>query len=158
MLKSSKRRSVLFALAAVLVLSAGATAYWTAGGAGTGTATTEDTAQSALIVVQGTTLADMYPGDSAQTISGTFTNPNPGPIFIGTVTASIASVHKPAGTVAVGCSAADFTLGGTITSSATEAAVADNTTWTGATIRFNNTAANQDACKGATVNLAYTIS
>lgn len=31
-------------------------------------------------------------------------------------------------------------------------------TWTGATIRFNNTATNQDSCKGARVNLAYAIS
>jgi hypothetical protein len=30
--------------------------------------------------------------------------------------------------------------------------------WTGATIKFNNKASNQDQCKGATVNLAYTIS
>ena len=30
--------------------------------------------------------------------------------------------------------------------------------WTGATIKFNNkSAVNQDACKGATVTLAYTI-
>ena len=31
-------------------------------------------------------------------------------------------------------------------------------TWTGATIAFNNTAANQDGCKGATVNLSYAVS
>ena len=30
--------------------------------------------------------------------------------------------------------------------------------WSGATIRFNNKNVVQDACKGATVNLAYTIS
>jgi len=31
--------------------------------------------------------------------------------------------------------------------------------WTGATIQFkNDPAVNQDACKGATVNLAYAIS
>ena len=30
--------------------------------------------------------------------------------------------------------------------------------WTGATIAFANSGANQDACKGATVNLAYAIS
>jgi hypothetical protein len=31
--------------------------------------------------------------------------------------------------------------------------------WSGATLAFNNKAdANQDACKGATVNLAYSIS
>jgi len=30
--------------------------------------------------------------------------------------------------------------------------------WTGATIKFNDKAGtNQDACKGATVNLAYTV-
>jgi hypothetical protein len=31
--------------------------------------------------------------------------------------------------------------------------------WTGATLKFNDkTTTNQDACKGATVNLSYTIS
>ena len=31
--------------------------------------------------------------------------------------------------------------------------------WTGATIKFNNKAGvNQNACKGATVNLTYTVS
>ena len=29
--------------------------------------------------------------------------------------------------------------------------------FTGATIKFNNKATNQDACKGAPVNLAYAI-
>jgi len=31
-------------------------------------------------------------------------------------------------------------------------------TWDGISISFNNTGANQDGCKGATVNLAYTLS
>jgi hypothetical protein len=38
-----------------------------------------------------------------------------------------------------------------------EASADDTTTWGGATIQFNNKVTNQDACKLATVNLAYAI-
>src|SRR5688500_3674060 len=88
----------------LLMAAAGAYAYWTAGGGGTGTAATDTTA--ALTVNQTTVLAPMYPGLAAQTISGTFDNPNDGPIYVGTVTASIGSVTGGAGS----CDATDYTL------------------------------------------------
>jgi hypothetical protein len=160
MFKSRKKgkRSLLLAVAAVLALTAGAIAYWTAGGAGTGSADVAG-AQTALTVNQTTTLAAMYPGDSAQTISGNFDNPNPGPIYVGTVTASIASVTKAAGAPAGTCDATDFTLANAaMTVNAEVPSGNAKGSWTGATIKFNNKATNQDACKGATVNLAYTIS
>jgi hypothetical protein len=160
MFKSLKKdkRSLVLALVAVVVLTAGAIAYWTAGGAGTGSGNAAG-AQTPLTVNQTTTLAAMYPGDSAQTISGNFDNPNPGPIYVGTVTASIASVTKAVGAVAGTCDATDFTLANAaMTVNAEVASGNAKGSWTGATIKFNNKASNQDQCKGATVNLAYTIS
>jgi hypothetical protein len=160
MFKSLKKgkRSVVLAVVAVLALTTGALAYWTAGGGGTGSGSAAG-AQTALTVNQTTTLAAMYPGDSAQTISGNFDNPNPGPIYVGTVTASIASVTKAVGAPAGTCDATDFTLASAaMTVNAEVPSGSAKGSWTGATIKFNNKATNQDACKGATVNLAYAIS
>ncbi len=154
---TNRKRTVLGAIAAVLIISAGALAYWTAGGSGTGSGSAGTT--TALTVNQTTTLSAMYPGDSAQTLSGNFDNSNPGPIYVGTVTASISSVTKASGAPSGTCDATDFTLAGaTMTVNAEVPAGSAKGSWTGATIKFNNKASNQDACKGATVNLSYAIS
>ena len=141
----------------LVMAAAGAYAYWTAGGDGTGSAATGTT--EALSVNQTTVLAPMYPGLAAQTISGTFDNSNDGPIYVGTVTASIGSVTQADGAVG-GCDATDYTLANAaMTVGAQVPAGSAVGAWTGATLMFNNKpAVNQDGCKGATVNLVYTIS
>ncbi|HVL31661.1 MAG TPA: hypothetical protein VM299_05450 [Solirubrobacteraceae bacterium] len=153
----TRKRSVIGALAALLLAGAAAFAYWTSSGSGTGTAEADTTV--ALTVKQTTTLSAMYPGDSAQTISGNFDNPNPGPVYVGTVTASISSVTKASGAPSGTCDASDFTLASAaMTVNAEVPAGTAKGSWTGATIKFNNKATNQDACKGATVNLSYAVS
>jgi hypothetical protein len=113
---------------------------------------------TAITVNQTTVLGAMYPGDSAQTISGDFTNTNSGLVHVGTVTASISSVVKAGGAVAGTCDATDYTLAGaTMTVNADVPVGTNQGAWTGATLKFNNKATNQDACKGATVNLSYAI-
>ena len=155
--KSNRSRNAIGILAAILLLSAGAYAYWTIGGGGSGSAATGDV--TAITVNQTSVVADMHPGDSPQTLSGTFTNGNDGPVYVGTVTASIASVTKAPGAPDGTCDASDYTLtGAAMAVNAEVAADTDVGAWTGATLQFNNKATNQDACKGATVNLAYTIS
>ncbi|MGH2840524.1 MAG: hypothetical protein ACRDKY_06840 [Solirubrobacteraceae bacterium] len=152
----SRKRSTVIGLIAVLAIAASAYAYWTAGGSGTGSGSAGTT--TALTVNQSTVLDPMYPGDSAQTISGTFDNGNDGPVRVNTVTASIDSVVKAGGAPAGTCDATDFTLASAaMTVNAEVPAGTAVGSWTGATIKFNNKASNQDACKGATVNLAYTI-
>jgi len=153
---NDKRRSIALAVVAVLALTGGAVAYWTATGAGAGAAQTASS-QQALVVKQTSTLTSMYPGDSAQTLSGTFDNPNAGSIYVGTVTASISSVTKAADAPAGTCDATDFTLANTTMTVAQQVPAGnDKGTWSGATIKFNSKAdVNQDACKGATVNLRY---
>jgi hypothetical protein len=157
MRRFSKKFTVIAASAAILVAGGGvAFAFWTSGGSGTGSAATGTSED--VTVVQTSTVTDMGPGVAAQTLSGNFTNANTGPAYVTTVTASIASVFQ-GGVLAVGCSASDYTLTGTAMSVGAEVPVGTGVgTWTGATIAFNNTAANQDACKGATVNLAYAVS
>lgn len=154
---NKKKRTLGLGLFAILILAAGAIAYWTLGGSGTGSGAA-DSPTANLVVNQTTVLDPMYPGDSAQTLSGTFTNSNDGPVYVGTVTASIASVTKATGAPAGTCDATDFTLGSAAMTVGTEVPVGTGGAWTGATIKFNNKGTNQDACKGATVNLAYAIS
>ena len=158
MFRHTKRRTVGLGAVLALALAGAAFAYWTAGGSGSGSATAAG-AQTPLTANQTTVLTAMYPGDSAQTISGNFNNPNSGPIQVTTVTASISGVTKAAGAPAGTCDANDFTLANPAMSVGAEVpAGTAKGSFTGATIKFNNTASNQDACKGATVNLAYAIS
>ncbi|MFN8190476.1 MAG: hypothetical protein U0R78_08540 [Nocardioidaceae bacterium] len=157
--KRKSRKKFVWVFTAVLLLGVGGTAYayWTAGGSGTGTATTGTS--SAVTVVQTSTVTNLQPGGAAQTLTGTFNNPNTGPVYVATVTASIGSVTKAVGAPAGTCDATDYTLSNaTMTVAAEVPAGNAQGSWTGATIAFNNKAAtNQDACKGATVTLAYTV-
>lgn len=156
----SKRRRVPVVVAGASALVGGgvAFAYWTTGGAGTGTAVTS-TGVTSVTVNQTSVLTDLYPGDSAQTLSGNFDNGNDGPVYVGTVTASIDSVTKAVGAPAGTCDATDYTLANAAMTVDAQVPVGIGVgSWTGATIKFNNLATIQDACKGATVTLAYTIS
>ncbi len=156
--RRSRTKRVALVTAGLLLVGGGAAfAYWTVGGAGTGTAATGTT--SNILPVQTTTVTDMRPGDSAQSLDGNFTNGDDGPVYVGTVTASIASVTMAAGAADGTCDATDYTLAGAAMTVDAEVPVGFRQgAWTGATIKFNDKATNQDACKGATVNLAYTIS
>jgi len=143
---------------ALVVGGAGmAFAYWTAGGSGTGSASTGTVV--GLTVNQTSTVTGMAPGDSAQALSGKFDNTNSGPVYVATVTASISSVVKAGGAPAGTCDVTDYTLASAVMTVGTE--VPSGTavgSWSGATIKFNNKGTIQDACKGATVNLAYSAS
>jgi hypothetical protein len=156
--KNSKRRAAkVVALTAALVVAGGAAfAWWTTGGSGTGSATTGDV--SAVTVVQTSTITGLAPGLPAQTLSGTFNNPNSGPVYIGTVTVSISSVVKAVGAPAGACTSSDYALSNNPLTYNAEVLANDTSTWTGPAIAFNNTGSNQDGCKGATVNLAYAVS
>ena len=157
------------AVTAVAVAGTGvAYAYWTAGGSGTGTAATENSTV-ALVVNQGSTISNMHPGDAAQTLSGTYTNKNDYPVFVGTVTAALTSVTKADG-VSGSCGTSDYTLTSpvvvvnsqiapSVVTPGTTPTYAPSGSWTGPQVQFNNKPdANQDGCKGATLNLSYTIS
>lgn len=151
------RKAVVLGLIIALAAGVGAYAYWTTGGSGSGDAAAGDVQN--LVVKQTTNLTAMYPGDTAQTISGTFDNPNNGPTYVGAVTVEIDTVTKAGGAVAGDCDASDFTLTDkkmTVNAEVPKGNAQGN--WTGAKIKFNNKASNQDACKGAAVKLKYTIS
>jgi hypothetical protein len=150
---SRKRAVVLGALIAV-VAAAAAYAYWTSTGSGTGTASTK-TPTGSVDAVQTSTITNMYPGDSPQTLSGKFNNTTGGPAYVTKVVVSIAGVTGGAGA----CDGTDYTLTGATMNVGAEVPAGNNQgAWSGATIQFNNKASNQDGCKGATVNLSYAVS
>jgi hypothetical protein len=141
-------------LGAVFLIGAvGAYAYWTSTGAGTGSGATGTTV--AITVVQTSSVTGLYPGGPTQALSGNFNNPNPGKVYVATVTAALGSITGSVGTPA--CTIADYQLNN---ATATVNAEVDpgnaKGAWTGPTIQMLNAATNQDACKNATVNLTYT--
>jgi hypothetical protein len=153
----STKKKVAALIVGVGVAAAGgglAFAYWTSSGSGTGTAGT-GTGTSNLLITQTSVINGLAPGAPAQTITGTVKNNATNSAYVNSVTVSISSVVKAAGAPAGPCSAADYTLTGVTMSVATDVAAGATVNFTGATVAFNNTAVNQDGCKGATVNLAY---
>jgi hypothetical protein len=149
---NKKRLLAAGIVTAILLGGAGAAyAYWTNTGAGTGSA--ETGTNDPIVINQTSVIGDMAPGVAAQTLSGTFTNTNDGPVYVASVTVSIDSVDG-----GPTCEATDYTIAnGTMTVNAQVPAGTGVGSWTGATIAFNNKAGeNQDDCKDATVNLAYT--
>lgn len=158
MMHRTKNKKLVTVAGAALVLggTAAAFAYWSAGGSGAGTGATGTTV--AITANQTSTVANMGPGDSAQPLSGKFNNPNSGPVYVTSVTASIASVTQATGAPTGTCDATDYTLAAPVMPVGLEVAAGNaQGAWGGATIKFNNKNQPQDACKGATVNIDYLI-
>lgn len=156
MSNTKKRLSVLLALIGVIAVGSVAYAYWTAGGTGTGTATTGTNA--AITPVQTSTIANLYPGGPGQPITGNFTNNNDGPSYVSTVTAKI-TVAKATGAPAGTCDATDYALtnGGVMTVNADIPKGTAQGAFNGSSVSMINKSANQDACKNATLTITYTI-
>jgi hypothetical protein len=108
-------------------------AYWTATGTGSGTASTAATSNNLTITQAAFAGTALVPGGTAQTISGTIGNTN-------TFPAPVTS----------------FTAVTNLTTASTVPA-AGSSTFTGK-IQLTDEATNQDACKGATVTLSYSVS
>jgi hypothetical protein len=143
MQKKFKRGIVVGATTVALVGGGVAYAYWSTSGSGTGSAATSAGAAN-LAIAQTSTISNMYPGDTPQTIAGT-------------VTVSITGVTQAQGATGT-CDASDYTLSSPDMAIGKDVAAGASTSFSGATIQFNNKASNQDGCKGATVNLAYAAS
>ena len=149
-------RKAAIALGAVFLLAAaGAYAYWTGGGSGTGSAATGTSV--GITVTQTTTPTGLYPGGPTAALAGKFNNTNAGPVYVNDVSASISSVTGPNITVPNPCTAADYQLNGfPVSVDAQVAAGTAQGNWSGASIQLLNAGTNQNGCKGATVNIAYT--
>ena len=150
----TKRGTLLVAsLATALLVGGGvAFAYWTTTGSGTGSAAAGTS--SAVVVTQTNTVTGLYPGGPAQDINLNIANSNSAAQRLETVAVSVSSTSD------AGCTAADFT----VTDATIAAEVPSGSTnayagaTTGATIKMKNTGSSQDACKNATINLAFNAS
>jgi hypothetical protein len=131
-------------------------AYWTTSGTGSGSATTAAGAAN-LVVSDTSALQAMYPGDTAQVLSGTVKNAAANAAYVTKVAVAISGVTK-GGVAATGCDASDFTLTAPDMAVGKEVAAGDTVVFSGATIKFNDKNVAQDGCKGVTVALAYTAS
>jgi hypothetical protein len=153
MRKPSKKALAVLTTAALLAGGGTAFAYWTASGAGTGTATSGNTV---AVTVHQAAITGLYPGQAAQTLSGTFDNPNAGPTYVTAVTATGYAIDggHPGCTVVQG----NYTLGGTATVGHNVITGNGVDAWSGLTITMNNLGTNQDACKGAIVTITYASS
>lgn len=147
------KKKILLVTAVLMLVAGGAFAYWTNTGSGTGSAATGS--NSPITIVQTGSTTTLVPGGPASTLSGTFNNPNTSPVFVNQVTATLASVSG-AGTGALGCTVADYALTTPTITIGAEVSPDDSTTWSGIQVRLLNSGTNQDDCKNATINLAYT--
>ena len=147
-MRRSSVKAVVLGLVGLLVVGGAAFAYWTTTGSGSGSAATGTMVP--VTVNQTSTVSALAPGSGTQTVSGNFDNPNTGPVYVAGVTAVVSGTSK------AGCDASDYTIAGTAAVNAQIQPGSGVGTWSGLTIAFNNKPTNQDACKGATVSLAYT--
>jgi hypothetical protein len=156
-LTKPKRKIAVATLAGALALGGGAAyAFWTSiGVTGTGSAST-GSAGSSLLITQTAAPTDLAPGVAAGAITGTVQNTGTTRAEVGSVTVSIASVTLAVGATGSGCTAADYVL--TNPAMSVNAELTPNaaaTPFSGATLGFNDTGADQDGCEGATVVLTY---
>jgi hypothetical protein len=153
----SKRTLVLVGVLAVAAISAlGAYAYWTTSGSGTGSATTGS--NSAVTITQTSTVSGLRPGSGAQALDFDINNTASVNQYVTSVVVAMTGVTGPNIDVTHPCTTGDFTLvqPNAINSDLTPG----NHSYapSGASLALDNTASNQDGCKGATVALSYTIS
>lgn len=146
----NRKRAAAVATGAALTLIVGGVAfgYWTTTGSGDGTAATGNTSP---ITISSTAVTGLYPGATPTAVSGSFTNPNVGPVFVQQVTVAVDPSWSVGTTLP--CSASDFTV---TQPTATARQIVTGDTWSGATIQLKNLATNQDNCKGVTVPLVFT--
>lgn len=153
---TKKIAGFLTAGALTVATAGGAYAYWTASGAGASSAATSSGAPD-LTAAQTQAPANLAPGVVAGTVAGTVMNKGTSSAYVTQVTLSISSVIPPAGVTGT-CNASDYTVGSATMSIRQDIAPGATVSSGGAPIGFNAKTTNQDACKGATVTLAYAAS
>jgi hypothetical protein len=142
-----KRVLIPAGIVSLLILAAGAIAYFTSSGSGTATATV---GSSSAVTLHGSAASTLYPGTSS-TVSFTVDNPSPGTQRVGTI--HLASVSTDAAHSA--CVVADFTMPDVVSNQSFPNGNTQAVTATG-TLSMANTGISQDACQGAPLTLNLT--
>lgn len=142
MTKKNKIAAVAMSAALVAVGGGAAYAYWSTTGSGGGSATASGGTTTSTVLIDASFAAGLTPGGS-EDITYTGTNPNSSST---TVTLDNAVVTA-SGTCDAGWFAASVPSGATPIAAGTTAGLGKGT------LTFTDTAANQDACKGATITV-----
>ncbi|MCU1588666.1 MAG: hypothetical protein JWN31_2159 [Frankiales bacterium] len=145
MRKLSMKAKIVVSLVAVgcLSLSGVAYAYWTAGGSGTGTSSTGTSTNN--LVITNVTVPALVPGDT-KPLSVNIHNPNSFSVNVNVVSATV-SVTAPED--------CDPTWFHVATQTPDLRVLANGDLSSPTTITFDDTTANQDSCKTATLNLTW---
>lgn len=99
---------------------------------------------------------DLYPGGTAQPISFSITNTSGGNVHIGQVAITVSSISQtPAGQALGTCDPAWFVVNGNPVVINAEIPSGTTDYWSVASLSMTDTQSSQDACQGATVNLAF---
>lgn len=134
-----------------------ANASWTVDSIGTATAPLAT--ELRLTPGQTAVVNPLVPGGAPQRLDGNFDNESGTSIAVTDVTVSIGRVSKGSLDPASCCDSHDFTLADPIMAVGHGVATGLGVdAWGGATLAFNHSLANQDACKGATVHPSYVVS
>jgi hypothetical protein len=147
----ARKRTVVLSAIAVLAIAGAAIAYWTTTGSGVGSAQTGTT--SNVIVHQVGSPTNLYPGGPTQPLDFNIENPGTVDQRVNQVTAVVTNTN------AAGCANNNYTIAGSpkltgdiITHGATSA------TYTGITIKMDETGVDQNACKNANLTIAFSAS
>jgi hypothetical protein len=141
------RHAIALAAAACLVAAGAAYGYWTTTGHGTGTAAVASAGDT--VVLHGVAAAALTPGGTSS-VSFTADNPGSSALFVTRIHLDGVSAD-PAHSA---CSTADFDMPDVISSTLVPARQSGYALAGTGTLSMADTAANQDACKGATLTLA----
>jgi hypothetical protein len=139
----TKKRAIVIAVVGSLALSVGAYAYFTAAGAGTGSATTGSAAT--VLITQTNVLPALYPGNH-ENVSLDIKNTGSGTQRGGAVHLASVATDK------TGCDAAAYTMADVDVSAVLAAGA--TTTRTGSLV-MNDTGVDQNTCQGATLTLTF---
>jgi hypothetical protein len=145
-----KRTAAILGAVAILAVAGIAIAYWTTTGSGSGSGSVA--ASNGTLVLHGTITGELTPGASSP-VSYTADNANSSSEQVGTVHAVVSIDAEHANN---GCEAADFSIADTAENQVIAAKAAGVALAHSGSISMADTAANQDACKGATISLALT--
>lgn len=109
----------------------------------------------ALVITQTSTIEGLAPSAAPVAIAGTVTNTSRDSTYITHVTVRISSITRAEESGAGSCSAADYVVSNSRMAVERGLPELSSLPFSGASIGFRNSSHNQDACKRATVHLAY---
>jgi hypothetical protein len=135
------------AVGTVVLIAVGGLAYafWTGSGSGSGSGSVGN---GGSVVLTGTVTPGIAPGTSSAV---TFTAANPGASAVQVSTVHLESVAVDAGHS--GCLTSDFSMSNVAQNHQVPAGAIAEALPNDGTLQFEDTAVNQDACKGATLTL-----